>query len=235
MRRIRCPTPLTESSPFCLGLEWCRRARRNPDRLLRTLRRDYGPCTHRHTVPARAENIIAMRVPMSNHRCLIKFLLIFSLFAGAPLAAAKDAARQPASPIGVGAQYDTTHVYVAPDDIDRFVSSFLATFGGQSTKQVVATVTPTPSSTTSQLLQTPVGDRLAVRIQDSDSISLRSGADRLSGHRHRQGNQTRKGSGCGHSGGRLSGSNRPRCRNPMAWRREYAALLAHDQAVICCI
>jgi predicted enzyme related to lactoylglutathione lyase len=58
---------------------------------------------------------------------------------------------------GVGAQYDTTHVYVAPDDVDKFVASFLATFGGQSTKQVVATVTPTPSSTTSQLLQTPVG------------------------------------------------------------------------------
>src|SRR5277367_5207976 len=59
--------------------------------------------------------------------------------------------------VAVGAQYDTTHVYVAPEDVDRFVASFLATFGGQSTKQVVATVTPTPSSTTSQLLQTPVG------------------------------------------------------------------------------
>src|SRR5205814_5899124 len=59
--------------------------------------------------------------------------------------------------VGVGAQYDTTHVYVAPDDVDKFAASFLATFGGQSTKQVVATVTPTPSSTTSQLLQTPVG------------------------------------------------------------------------------
>jgi predicted enzyme related to lactoylglutathione lyase len=46
---------------------------------------------------------------------------------------------------------------VAPDDADKFIASFLATFGGQSTKQVVATVTPTPSSTTSQLLQTPVG------------------------------------------------------------------------------
>jgi predicted enzyme related to lactoylglutathione lyase len=63
-----------------------------------------------------------------------------------------------ASPlIGVGAQYDTTHVYVAPEDVDKFVASFTATFGGQSTKQVVATVTPTPSSTTSQLIQTPVG------------------------------------------------------------------------------
>lgn len=63
-----------------------------------------------------------------------------------------------ASPkFAVGPQYDTTHVYVQPDDVDRFVQSFLATFGGQSTKQVVATVTPTPSSTSSQLLQTPVG------------------------------------------------------------------------------
>ena len=59
--------------------------------------------------------------------------------------------------VGVAAQYDTTHVYVAPEDVDKFAASFLATFGGQSTKQVVATVTPTPSSTTSQLLQTPVG------------------------------------------------------------------------------
>lgn len=59
--------------------------------------------------------------------------------------------------VAVGAQYDTTHVYVAPEDVDKFVSSFLGTFGGHSTKQVVATVTPTPSSTTSQLLQTPVG------------------------------------------------------------------------------
>jgi predicted enzyme related to lactoylglutathione lyase len=48
-------------------------------------------------------------------------------------------------------------VYVAPEDVDKFTASFLSTFGGQSTKQVVATVTPTPSSTTSQLLQTPVG------------------------------------------------------------------------------
>jgi hypothetical protein len=59
--------------------------------------------------------------------------------------------------VAVGPQYDTTHVYVAPEDVDKFVTSFLTTFGGQSTKQVVATVTPTPSSTISQLLQTPVG------------------------------------------------------------------------------
>jgi predicted enzyme related to lactoylglutathione lyase len=58
---------------------------------------------------------------------------------------------------GVGAQYDSTHVYVAPEDVDKFVTSFLATFGGRSSKQVTTTVTPTPSSTISQILQTPVG------------------------------------------------------------------------------
>jgi predicted enzyme related to lactoylglutathione lyase len=63
----------------------------------------------------------------------------------------------PASTVAVGAQYDTTHVYVSPSDLDAFVASFLGTFGGKSTKQVIATVTPTPSKTTSQLLQTPVG------------------------------------------------------------------------------
>ena len=73
------------------------------------------------------------------------------------LAAIPTQAQEAGGPVAVGPQYDTTHVYVAPEDVDRFAASFLATFGGQSTKQVVATVTPTPSSTTSQLLQTPVG------------------------------------------------------------------------------
>jgi predicted enzyme related to lactoylglutathione lyase len=41
--------------------------------------------------------------------------------------------------------------------VNAFVASFLGAFGGKSTNQVIATVTPTPSSTTSQLLQTPVG------------------------------------------------------------------------------
>ena len=63
----------------------------------------------------------------------------------------------PVSNIAIGAQYDTTHVYVVPSDANAFAASFLGTFGGKSTNQVIATVTPTPSSTTSQLLQTPVG------------------------------------------------------------------------------
>src|SRR5271170_5757550 len=59
--------------------------------------------------------------------------------------------------VAVGPQYDTTHVYVAPQDFDRFVASLIATFGGTTTKQGVFTVTPTPSSTMSQLVVTPVG------------------------------------------------------------------------------
>lgn len=57
----------------------------------------------------------------------------------------------------VGPQYDTTHVYVAAEDFDRFVSSFIATFGGTTSKQGVFQVTPTPSQTISQLALTPVG------------------------------------------------------------------------------
>ena len=59
--------------------------------------------------------------------------------------------------VAVGPQYDTTHVYVAPEQFDRFVSSLLATFGGATTKEGVFTVTPTPSSTMSQLVLTPQG------------------------------------------------------------------------------
>src|SRR3984885_16283049 len=65
---------------------------------------------------------------------------------------------QPAgSNFGVGPQYETTHVYVSPEDFDRFVASLVATFGGTTSKQGVFTVTPTPSQTMSQLVLTPAG------------------------------------------------------------------------------
>jgi predicted enzyme related to lactoylglutathione lyase len=59
--------------------------------------------------------------------------------------------------VSVGPQYDTTHVYVASADLDAFVTSFLATFGGKASPRAVFTVTPTPSKTASQYVQTPVG------------------------------------------------------------------------------
>jgi predicted enzyme related to lactoylglutathione lyase len=61
------------------------------------------------------------------------------------------------SNFGVGPQYDTTHVYVRPEDFDGFVASLVATFGGTTTRQGVFTVTPTPSQTMSQLVLTPAG------------------------------------------------------------------------------
>jgi predicted enzyme related to lactoylglutathione lyase len=59
--------------------------------------------------------------------------------------------------VAVGPQYDSTHVYVAPGDLDAFVKSFTETFGGQSSKVSVTTVTPTPSSAEFQSVQTPFG------------------------------------------------------------------------------
>src|ERR1700688_3416130 len=70
---------------------------------------------------------------------------------------AQSAQTDETASVAVGPQYDTTHVYVAPEEFDRFVASLIATFGGKTTKQGVFTVTPTPSSTMSQLVMTPVG------------------------------------------------------------------------------
>ena len=90
-------------------------------------------------------------------RMINRFTLAVMLLAGVANAGAQTnpAAGSPA--LAVGPQYDTTHVYVAPEDFDRFVTSFVATFGGSTSKQGVFTVTPTPSSTMSQLVFTPVG------------------------------------------------------------------------------
>ena len=83
--------------------------------------------------------------------------LLTSCILAAALAIASTAGAVDNHSVAVGPQYDTTHVYVEPQQVDDFVKSFTATFGGSSTKQVVATVTPTASETTSQLVQTPVG------------------------------------------------------------------------------
>jgi predicted enzyme related to lactoylglutathione lyase len=83
--------------------------------------------------------------------------LKFPILLAAALFVAGTVSRATTPEIAVGPQYDTTHVYVAPQDFDPFVTSLVATFGGTTTKQGVFTVTPTPSSTMSQLVQTPVG------------------------------------------------------------------------------
>lgn len=75
--------------------------------------------------------------------------LLFCTLANAAYAASQNFA--------VGPQYDSTHVYVAPADFDRFVASFTAALGGTPGKQGIFTVTPTPSSTMSQIVATPTG------------------------------------------------------------------------------
>jgi len=81
---------------------------------------------------------------------MTRFLTIALLsFCGCGGALAQD--------FSVGPQYDTTHVYVAPDDFNRFVKSLSETFGGKTSPQGEFQVTPTPSKTMSQLVLTPVG------------------------------------------------------------------------------
>jgi len=83
--------------------------------------------------------------------------LVLTLLANAASAGAQTTSAASTSGVAVGPQYGTTHVYVAAEDFDRLVTSFVATFGGSTSKQGVATVTPTPSSTLSQMVFTPVG------------------------------------------------------------------------------
>jgi hypothetical protein len=63
----------------------------------------------------------------------------------------------PVGGVAVGAQYDSTHVYVAPADLDAFVTSVVATFGGQPSKRSVLNPLPVHSTTELQPLSTPVG------------------------------------------------------------------------------
>src|SRR6267154_1107945 len=100
-----------------------------------------------------------MRFNKNTFRICIALALTLSLPVGSlhVTAFAQSAQTAESVSVAVGPQYDTTHVYVAPEDFDRFVASLLATFGGTTTKQGVFTVTPTPSTTMSQLVLTPVG------------------------------------------------------------------------------
>ncbi len=78
--------------------------------------------------------------------------LVFAValgLSGAALAQSPD--------VSVGAQYDSAHVYVAPGDMDAFVASITATFGGQASPPSVTNVLPVPSSTRFRYIWTPAG------------------------------------------------------------------------------
>ena len=95
---------------------------------------------------------------MKTIRSALLALTIAAGLVSTPVSFAKPPVMPAATPtLAVGPQYDTTHVYVAPEDFDRFTDSFVATFGGSKSKQGVFQVTPTPSQTMSQLVFTPSG------------------------------------------------------------------------------
>jgi predicted enzyme related to lactoylglutathione lyase len=95
---------------------------------------------------------------MRNLRSLLVTTLVAVGLAFSSVASVAYAEPAAASPhLAVGPQYDTTHVYVTPEDFDKFTDSLVATFGGHKAQQGVFQVTPTPSQTMSQLVFTPVG------------------------------------------------------------------------------
>jgi hypothetical protein len=84
--------------------------------------------------------------------CVVQAMLAAAV--GMLLAVNKEA---PAATLGVGPQYDTTHVYVAPEEFDHFAESLIATFGGTKTPGSVVNITPTASETMWRAVFTPVG------------------------------------------------------------------------------
>jgi predicted enzyme related to lactoylglutathione lyase len=100
-----------------------------------------------------------MRINKSIVGTCFSLVLALGVVVGSPHVGAFAQTAQTAGTVSVavGPQYDTAHVYVPPEDFDRLVASLIATFGGTTSKQGVFTVTPTPSSTMSQLVLTPAG------------------------------------------------------------------------------
>jgi hypothetical protein len=88
-------------------------------------------------------------------RLLLAVASMLALQAGSRRSGAADNAET--SGPGVGAQYDGAHVYLAPKDVEPFVKSFIATFGGQAAQPAPTTVTPTPSGASFAPVRTPVG------------------------------------------------------------------------------
>ena len=84
-------------------------------------------------------------------------ILLLSLLVVASGAFGRDTVSATQVQIGVGPQYDTTHVYLNAADFDRFVESFTTTLGGQASARVPSTLTPTPSKADFQYVWTPVG------------------------------------------------------------------------------
>jgi hypothetical protein len=95
--------------------------------------------------------------PRAFRFCSVVALSIALLQSAVASASVGETAPAPEAGVAVGPQYDTTHVYVAPADLEAFVNSFVATFGGKPSPRIVGNVTPVASSTEMQYVLSPVG------------------------------------------------------------------------------
>jgi len=75
---------------------------------------------------------------MSSMAGMMRFTIAGLVFLTVPMASQMTSQSQSTPSVSVAAQYDSTHVYVAPKEVDAFVRQFLGTFGGKSTKPVVS-------------------------------------------------------------------------------------------------
>jgi predicted enzyme related to lactoylglutathione lyase len=99
------------------------------------------------------KNIYVQKIPL----CGVVAVVSLFIVAFGP-GAAKAVETLPATPnVAVGAQYDSTHVYIAPADLDAFVNSFTATFGGKPSPRITVNVLPVPSTAIAQYVWSPVG------------------------------------------------------------------------------
>jgi hypothetical protein len=96
------------------------------------------------------------RLRRGRREWMIVLLAAVSLFFAASASWGQAAPAQNAG-VAVGPQYDTTHVYVAPADLDAFVNAFVATFGGTPSKRSVGNALPVASRTEMQYILSPVG------------------------------------------------------------------------------
>lgn len=96
-------------------------------------------------------------MPIAISRLVALSCMIVCALAGRTVIAAGGSTHIVTTDVAVGPQYDSTHVYVAPADLDAFVASFIATFGGHASRPIVSTVTPTTSTTQFQYIMSPVG------------------------------------------------------------------------------
>jgi hypothetical protein len=103
-------------------------------------------------------------------RTVVLTTILGASLAGATAAWAEAAT---AAAVAVGPQYDTTHVYVAPDDFDRFVASLIATFGGTKSQQggVSGDTDAQPDDVPARVH--PRRHDLRVRLQDAGPLSFR--------------------------------------------------------------